>query len=123
MKNTIIDTVLFLQEWSKIQEKLEAISNIPKKDGDGKYFEGLDIDEEGVTYKSSTSYSGCGTDNYDFHVNWDEINNPIEYFKEKYSKEIQDDKERKIRLKEEEAQKQEERERKEFERLSKKFTI
>lgn len=117
----MINTKLFLEEWNKISFKLEEISNIPKLYGDGDNFEGISIDEAGVSYKSSYSCGGCGTDYFDFYVEWDEINQPIEYFQEKYQKEIDDDKQEKLNLEKKILLQKEERERKEFERLKEKF--
>lgn len=90
-----IDIDLFLTEYNKIEEKLSNISMIPKLHGEGKSYEGIEITNGGIVYRSSTSYSGCGSDYFSFFVKWEEMNNPIEYFQEKYAKEIQRDLERK----------------------------
>jgi hypothetical protein len=95
-----INIDLFKAEYSKIEIKLNAISNITKRWGDGESFEGIEIEDEGILYKTSTSYSGCSTDYYSFYVSWEEINNPIEYFKDKYQKEIDNEANRLKNLKE-----------------------
>lgn len=94
-----INVEIFLNEYKKIEKLLSEISNIPKSWGDGECFEGLSFEDDGITYKTSTSYSGCGTDEFSFFVKFEELNNPIEYFKEKYQKEIDDEAERLRNLK------------------------
>jgi hypothetical protein len=85
----------FKQDWSKIESKLDAISNIKKPDGDGEDFEGYSIDaKDGISYNSSTPYSGCDTDHFDFTVSWDELNEPISYFEKKYADQIEANKKR-----------------------------
>ena len=93
--NNTINVEAFKNEWAKIEAKLNEIADIPKLEGNGKYFNGYDIEDSGITYKSATDYDGCGTDTFSFEVKWEEINNPIEYFENKYSEEIKKDKERK----------------------------
>jgi hypothetical protein len=78
----------FLTEWEKIEQKLHAIAEIPKYYGNGEDFEGLKIEKDGITYMTSTYYSGVGQESFEFDVLWDEINEPIEYFQHKYQKEI-----------------------------------
>jgi len=95
-----INTELFFNEYKKIEKKLDEISQIPKRFGNGESFEGIEIDDDGILYNSSSSYSGCGPDFYSFFVKWDEINNPIEYFKDKYQKEFDDETKRLNKLKE-----------------------
>ena len=86
-----INVESFLIEYKKIEEKLRLIADIPKRWSGGEYFEGIEVEGEEIIYKTSTSYSGCGTDRYSFSIRIDELNNPIEYFKEKYQKEIDED--------------------------------
>ena len=95
-----INTELFFNEYKKIGKKLDEISEIPMRFGNEESFEGIEIDDDGILYKSSSSYSGCATDYYSFFVKWDEINNPIEYFKDKYQKEFDDETKRLNKLKE-----------------------
>jgi hypothetical protein len=95
-----INTELFFNEYKKIGKKLDEISQIPKRFGNGDSFEGVEIESHGILYKSSSFYSGCGTDYYSFFITWDEINNPIEYFKDKYQKEFDDETKRINKLKE-----------------------
>ena len=94
-----INVEIFLNEYKKIENLLSEISNIPKSWGDGECFEGLSFEDDGITYKTSTSYPGCGTDEFSFFVKFEELNNPIEYFKDKYQKEIDDEAERLKNLK------------------------
>lgn len=95
----MINVELFKSLWAQIEPLLEQISDIPKAEGDGSEFVGLIIDDEGITYKTSTYYSGCGTDYFDFTVCWEELNEPIEYFQKKYAEQIKDEEERKQRAK------------------------
>lgn len=95
-----INTELFFNEYKKIEKKLDEISEIPMIIGNGESFEGIEIDDDGILYKSSSYYSGCGKDYYSFFVKWDEMNNPIEYFKDKYQKEFDDETKRINKLKE-----------------------
>lgn len=78
-----IDIETFRKEWDKIESKMEQISTLGDPYECGASSEGYRVDNEGITHKSSTYFSGCGTDNYSFTVSWDEINNPIQYFEEK----------------------------------------
>ena len=80
----MINTELFKEDWQKIECLLDQIRNIPKED-QGEDLEGYLIDSDGITCKTSTYYSGCGTDYYSWSVFWEEINNPIEYFEKYYA--------------------------------------
>lgn len=75
-------THTFLTEWKKIEQKLEEISQVGLPFETGIEFDGVVIDEQGVYYKSSTYFSGCGTDHFNFCILWEDINKPIEWFKE-----------------------------------------
>lgn len=85
----MIQIKLFKKEWAKIKTKLDEINDIPKSHLRGKEFIGIDIEDDGLDYNTETNYSGGGTDIFYFHVNWNELNKPIEYFKKKYNKEIE----------------------------------
>lgn len=117
----MIDIKLFREEYTKIEAKLEEISKIPKLWGDGGSFEGIEIDDEGILYKSADHYNGCSPDFYSFHIKWDELNNPIEYFKEKYALEIDNDKKRKEDKKNIEQLEKDKRDLAEYKRLQNKF--
>ena len=69
-----------------LRNKMEEISALPHVDEVGGSFEGLDFDEDTITYRSSTWCSGCGTDSYyfSFSVDWEDINKPLEYFRKKF---------------------------------------
>jgi predicted ribosome quality control (RQC) complex YloA/Tae2 family protein len=117
----MINVELFKTEWNKIREKMELINRIPKLYGTGNDFAGMEIEEEEILYKTETFYPGCGSDYFSFYVSWDEINNPIEYFEEKYKKEIEANEIKKAKIAEKEKLLREERERQEYELLKKKY--
>lgn len=117
----MINVELFKEEWAKISQKLEQISKIEKLYGTGDLFEGYNISEFGITYKTSYYWSGCGTDYFAFDVNWSEINEPIEYFEEKYRKEIEADKIKKEAEREEQRLKAEEKEKEKLKELLNKY--
>lgn len=77
-----INTGLFLQEWSKIEAKLDSIRGMSPLFTSLKDFDGVEINECGITYKTSEYYSGCGTDKDSFHISWEDINKPIEFFQQ-----------------------------------------
>lgn len=79
MKN--INVEIFLKEWNKIEEKLDAIRGLVPLFTSLKDFEGVEISDSGITYKTSEYYSGCGTETDSFHVTWEDINKPIEHFR------------------------------------------
>lgn len=122
----MINIEAFQTEWQKINEKLIAVSKIQKLQRDigrtyiyscGSLFDGMEIDDSGILYKTLDSYNGCDDDRYSFIVSWDEINNPISYFEDKYAKEIDDWKES---VKQSDLSKKsiaEQKEKEEFERL------
>lgn len=86
--NIDVDSFRFI--WDSIETKLDQISKIPKlysPNGRGKDFIGYEIDSSGVTHKSET-YNYGETEPESFKILWHEINNPLSYFEEKYSKEI-----------------------------------
>ncbi len=85
-----IDTATLQRQITLMMAKLEQIAGIPKLRGNGADFSGIEFEDDGVTYKSETYFSGCGTDTFSFHTTWEELNNPIEYFQEKYAKEIEE---------------------------------
>ena len=105
----------------ELQSKLEQIAKLPKPDGNGEIFKGINISEEGIEYNSATYYEGCKTEEYSFFTTWEEIDKPLEYFEKKYEKafkkrfeEIEEG-----RKKEEEKNKQFRK--KEYERLKREF--
>lgn len=116
-----INIAAFRAEWEKIESLLDQLSSITKLGGDGNTFTGYLIDDIGVTYKSETYFSGCGTDYFDFQVKWDELNNPVEYFQNRFATEIKDDEERRARMKADQEIKEKERRKKEYEALKKEF--
>lgn len=104
-----------------LMSKLEKISKISKPNGDGEDFIGIEIDENGITYNSESYYSGCGEERYSFCISWDEIEQPHEYFLEKYKKEWEKYIEAQKLYKENEKKIEEEKRRKQYEKLKEEF--
>lgn len=84
----MINTELFKQEWEKIRSLLDSIDPLFME---GRDSEGYEIDDSGITIKSSTYLSGCGTDTFSYTVKWDEMNCGIEYFQDKQKRAIAED--------------------------------
>ncbi len=72
----------------EIQEKLDSIAKIPKLEGMGEDFKGIEITSSGIVYNSESFYTGCGTDHYSFEISWEELEKPLEYFEQKYKGEL-----------------------------------
>lgn len=118
-----INAELFLQEWNKIEAKLDAIRGMSPLFTSLKDFDGVEINDYGITYKTSEYYSGCGTENDRFHVSWDDINKPIEYFQQ-LCKEAKDKKsEQEQKVKEENNNRRIEEEKQQLKELQKKYGI
>jgi hypothetical protein len=86
-----IDIESFQFIWEQIEKKLEEISTIPKyrlPSGRLKDFIGYEIDSTGITFKTE-QYQYGDTDSESFQVAWHEFNQPLEYFKSKFQKEIE----------------------------------
>ncbi len=99
--------------------KLHEIAKLPRSKA-LQYFDGLDITSFGITYKTSDFYAGS-TEYSDFIVGWDEIDNPLEYFAERFKKEHENDlKQKEIRELNRKEDLASER-RKEYEKLKKEF--
>lgn len=111
-----------LTEYSKLEEKLREIDSLPRLGGTGDHLERIDFDEgDTIYYRTCTSYSGCGSDFFCLCVRWDEVNEPIEYFKEKFQKDIEEHEEVKKINEERIKSAQEQRERETFEKLRQKY--
>ena len=79
---------LFKNQYSLVKEKMIGINKIPKSSGNGKKFESLEVFSDGCT-------AWFTSDNWEnmeipLTVSWDEINNDISYFEDKFSKEIEE---------------------------------
>lgn len=88
-----IDIESFVNSYNKIEAKLIEINKIPRLHGTGSSFDSISIDEFGIYYNTTHSYCGS-TDYFNLYIPFSEINEPIEYFQEKFKKEIEDDKRR-----------------------------
>ena len=113
----------FLEQYEAIEAKLLEINEIPRFFGTGNSHIHVEVDVEGKCFSvvSETYNSGCGTDTFFCSVSFDEINQPMEYFKEKFQKEI-DEHERDIKEREKkEAETKAIREKKLYLKLKQKF--
>ena len=119
-----INLDLFQQEWDKIVAKLDAISNLPSVHEYGKTFERIDIHDDEFEYITSTDYSrGGGTDYFSLYVTKEDINKPIEYFREKFTEELRLKTAKEEIAKEQQRLRKEELECKQFEELKQKFGL
>ena len=89
----MIDIKLFKEMYKEIEEKLQKIRVLPMLHRQEQDYVGFDIDRDCFEIESEYYYSGCGTDTSYLEIPMDEINNSVEWFKEKFQKEI-DEKER-----------------------------
>lgn len=90
MKAPEINIDLFRAEYQKIEEKMISIKEIPRLNRrDYDEFAGLYFDSEGVFCKLERDISIIGSEILYFHVKWEELNEPLDYFKIKYAKEIE----------------------------------
>lgn len=80
----------FQEQLLKLKDKLDEIAGQNGVYECGEDFVGLAFSEHFIYYKTETFYSGCGTDHYSLEISWDEINKPIEYFREKFQKEVEE---------------------------------
>lgn len=118
-----IDIESFRFIWEQIESKLEEISKIPKlfsPRGRGADFIGYEIDSSGITYRTETF--NCGdTEPESFTIEWHEMNKPIEYFKEKYQKQIDVWRAERNETARKEKESEERQARKKYEELKKRF--
>ena len=89
----MIDIKLFKEMYKEIEEKLQKIRVLPMLHRQEQDYVGFDIDRDCFEIESEYYYSGCGTDTSYLEIPMAEINNSVEWFKEKFQKEI-DEKER-----------------------------
>ena len=86
-----IKVELLREEIDKLIYKLNQISVLENTEdkGPGEDLLGFVFDEHGVTYRTGTYFQGCGEEQYELEVAWVDVNKPIQYFKEKFQKEIE----------------------------------
>lgn len=92
-----LDINQFRANFEFIECKLDKIAQLDP-DGYGQDYIGLTIDpdEDTIYYNTETYFQGCG-DTYSFStgVKWEELNQPLSYFKEKFEREAREEQERK----------------------------
>lgn len=89
--NVLIDIEAFNANWELIQAKLEKIASLPVLEAleyTGRQFEGYTIEDGIITYKTYTHFNGCGAEYYDFIVNIEDLNQPVEFFEAKFVAEL-----------------------------------
>ena len=95
----MIDIKLFKEMYDEIDSKVEKIRELPMLHRQESDYDGWEFEEyqnkEVFVVKSSTYYSGCN-DSSSFEIPLSEINNSVEWFKEKFQNEI--DESKKIQL-------------------------
>ena len=117
-----INVEIFKNEYKKTISKMEEIGKLPNLNYDGgSDFESLYIEDNYFVYKTSSYYQGCGTDYFYLYVSFDEINNDIEYFREKFQKEMEAEKLKKEKKIEEEKEKRKQEEFKVYQKLKAKY--
>jgi len=116
----MINIELYKEERKKIKEKLYQISLLdqPSKPEGPYNFREIDQDDEGVYYKMVDRW---GEDPFTLFVSWEELNNPLEYFEQKYQKQVEVIEERKRRERAKERVLKTRREKALYEKLKKKF--
>lgn len=119
-----INVELFKLEWDKINSLLDEIWSIPKpEDHQGNSCDGFEFDEDGITIKSSTYFSGCGQEDYSHLIKWQELEQPIDYFRIKYDNIMKQYAERKKAALEAKEREKKESELKQLKELQKKYGI
>ena len=84
----MIDIKLFKETFTEIEAKLQKIRVLPMIRPQEQDYVGFSIDRDCFEIESEYYYSGCGTDSSYLEIPIDEINNSVEWFKEKFQKEI-----------------------------------
>lgn len=102
----------FKSQYNLLKEKILEIASLPHSDlsGDmGHDFEGINLLDDSICYKSSYysygSYNECN-----FYVKWEDINKPLDFFKEKFENDFNDKQKRLLEKGERELREKEERE-------------
>jgi hypothetical protein len=114
-----IDVELFKYQWDQVQTKMQAIIALPKLWAPlCRYItKRISIDGDGINYEEHDSEG----DSDSFTVRWDELNNHIDYFREKFQKEIQDKAQREKDAREEEERRNKEKRQNEYLALKREF--
>lgn len=77
---------LFRTQYNLVMEKMQAINELPRRGLKGHHFSRLHITQYDCNYITSDHTWGDDSE-YILTVGWDEINNDLEYFAEKFRRE------------------------------------
>ena len=92
----MIDTELFKKTYQEIDEKVQKIRLLPMLYTQERDYDGWEYEEyngkEVINVMSSYWTQGCGEDTSSIEIPLSAINNSIEWFKEKFQKEIEENK-------------------------------
>jgi predicted ribosome quality control (RQC) complex YloA/Tae2 family protein len=100
----------FKSLYNLMKEKIQEIASLPHSDGDmGDTFEGIDLLDDSIRYISSY-YSYGQYNECNFYVKWEDINKPLDFFKEKFENDFNNKQKRLLENKEKELREKEERE-------------
>lgn len=116
-----MNTENYKEIFLNLKEKLEQIAALPNAYNCGRDFVGIDFDRVFIYYKTETYCSGCGTDEYSLDITWDEINEPLDYFRAKFQKEFEVREKEQIEREAKIIKQEENRERAKYLELQKKY--
>jgi hypothetical protein len=115
-----ININLLKTELMKMTQKMEKIAEFAHREV-GKYFDGYDICDNGIYYKSYDHYPQCSREDYSFYISFDEMDNDLPYFKSKFETEYALQDQEKLIEKEKLEKEKELKEMLEYDRLMKKY--
>ncbi len=120
-----INIELFRKEYEKIEEKINQIDIIPRLHGSGGHFVSMTFEDDGISYNTEDvrHCSCCSPDAHSLYVKWEDLNKPIEFFREKFQKEIDDRNKKQQLLKLKEEAQEEEREKTLALKLKEKYNL
>lgn len=101
-----------------LDTKIRAIHEIM---GDYSDFKGYEADDTGITVREEQYYSGCGTERNSFYIPYEDLDKPIEYFKQQKIDALEREKQRELEQKEREKENKINEEKKLLVELKKKY--
>ena len=95
----MIDSELFKKMYKEIDKKVQKIRVLPMLYRQEQDYDGFDIYDDEIYINSSYWTQGCGEDTSVLCIPIDEIENSIDFFKQKFQNEIDDDTKKQEELK------------------------
>ena len=95
----MIDIKLFKEVYQEIEEKVQKIRVLPMLYSQEQDYMGFEFEDDEICINSEYHYPGCGTDHSSLYIPIDEIGNSVEWFKEKFQKEIDEAKRKELEYK------------------------